>query len=252
MKILCSDYDGTLLQNKQINPEVIEAIKKFRALGNKFGIVTGRGLNSIVNETQKYGIPYDFLVCNNGGAVFDKELNTIALELIDYNEALKVIELLKKSGCKAISANDGSKRAIINFCESDQIIKEVDLTWDELLSKKKIGQIVGFVDDHTKAIEITQIGNHQFEDLQFYANLHCIDVVKNGCSKASGIDKVLKYYHYSEKKVYCIGDALNDLTMLEKYHGYGIKHGVDKIFSCCDGVVSDVKELINLIEEVDA
>ena len=43
MKIIASDFDGTLNYHG-ISAEDTAAIAKFRAAGNKFGIVTGRDL----------------------------------------------------------------------------------------------------------------------------------------------------------------------------------------------------------------
>lgn len=48
--IFASDYDGTLYHNKPITQEDLAAIHRFRSKGYKFGIVTGRSINSIFEE----------------------------------------------------------------------------------------------------------------------------------------------------------------------------------------------------------
>ena len=42
MKIAASDYDGTLFRNEVIAKADVEGIRRWRAAGNKFGVVTGR------------------------------------------------------------------------------------------------------------------------------------------------------------------------------------------------------------------
>ena len=42
MKIIASDYDGTINYQGRVSEEDKAAIRKFRQAGNKFGIVTGR------------------------------------------------------------------------------------------------------------------------------------------------------------------------------------------------------------------
>ncbi|MBR7101750.1 MAG: HAD hydrolase family protein, partial [Clostridia bacterium] len=42
MKIIATDFDGTLSYNGKISEEDKAAIKRFRDAGNKFGVVTGR------------------------------------------------------------------------------------------------------------------------------------------------------------------------------------------------------------------
>ena len=54
MKLLVSDYDGTLksdIKNLMVN---IEAINEFRKKGNHFSIATGRDYYSIKKEIDKY------------------------------------------------------------------------------------------------------------------------------------------------------------------------------------------------------
>lgn len=54
MKLLASDFDGTLLLHPNRNDNIIlkndkKAIKKFQKEGNLFGICTGRSLDGVLN-----------------------------------------------------------------------------------------------------------------------------------------------------------------------------------------------------------
>lgn len=54
--ILASDLDGTLLQNNtdnMISRKDIDSIRRFRAAGNQFGLVTGRSPKLIANIFRK-------------------------------------------------------------------------------------------------------------------------------------------------------------------------------------------------------
>ena len=42
MKIGASDYDGTLFRQRTIAAEDVEGVKRWRAAGHKFGVVSGR------------------------------------------------------------------------------------------------------------------------------------------------------------------------------------------------------------------
>ena len=72
MKVAASDYDGTLYQQETICKENIDAIRKWRDAGGKFGVVTGRDFGMLVPQLQYYQIVFDFAVCNNGGIIFDQ------------------------------------------------------------------------------------------------------------------------------------------------------------------------------------
>ena len=71
MKLLVSDYDGTLKSSVKDLMLNIEAINKFREKGNLFVIITGRG-KSIREYIEEYNIPYDYLICENGAIIYDK------------------------------------------------------------------------------------------------------------------------------------------------------------------------------------
>lgn len=74
MYVLASDYDGTLktrIHDLHIN---IKSLKKFRSLGNKFIIATGRSFESIKKEIDEFEILFDYLSCNDGAVSFNDSL----------------------------------------------------------------------------------------------------------------------------------------------------------------------------------
>ena len=75
--IFATDVDGTLLNDQgQVHPETIEAFKKAQEQGSYTVIATGRAV--IRTKPLLNKIPYvDFLVCNNGSAVYDVKKDEI-------------------------------------------------------------------------------------------------------------------------------------------------------------------------------
>ena len=71
MKLAATDFDGTFAPHRQLVPASnIEAVAKWQAAGNKFGICTGRGMSLIEFELRKYpALHPDYLVCNNGAVI---------------------------------------------------------------------------------------------------------------------------------------------------------------------------------------
>lgn len=49
MKVLASDYDGTLLFNEQFKEGDLKKIKEFQKVGNLFGLCSGRPLKVFTN-----------------------------------------------------------------------------------------------------------------------------------------------------------------------------------------------------------
>ena len=60
MKIAACDFDGTLFRDGVVSEADLEAIADWRRSGNAFGIVTGRGRNTLLRDVKRFSIPYDF------------------------------------------------------------------------------------------------------------------------------------------------------------------------------------------------
>ena len=70
MKLLATDYDGTLRYAQDVMPEDLKSIEEWKNKGNKFVIVTGRSKESIDAQIKLFNLPCDYLITNNGGMVF--------------------------------------------------------------------------------------------------------------------------------------------------------------------------------------
>ena len=70
MKLIGSDYDGTL-NHGGIDEAKLSAIRRWRAAGNIFGVVSGRGPDFLAELTDKLGDNFDFYASCNGGVAVD-------------------------------------------------------------------------------------------------------------------------------------------------------------------------------------
>ncbi len=86
MKILASDYDGTLRTEELVDINDVHAIHEFRAAGNMFGLVTGRSMESLQTEIQKNKIEFDFIVANNGGVIYDRDFQRLQVLYMDSQQ----------------------------------------------------------------------------------------------------------------------------------------------------------------------
>ena len=80
MKVIASDFDGTFVRSETVNPVDVEAVKRWQAAGNLFGIATGRWCNSILETAPKYlegQLLPDFYICGGGSVVCDRDGNII-------------------------------------------------------------------------------------------------------------------------------------------------------------------------------
>jgi len=76
MKVLASDYDGTLLFNEKFKEGDLKKIKEFQKAGNVFGLCSGRPFKGIYEFCKPY-IDFDFYILCTGALVLNKEREVV-------------------------------------------------------------------------------------------------------------------------------------------------------------------------------
>ncbi len=87
MKFLASDYDGTLRLGAQVEPATAARVAQFQNHGHRFGIVTGRGMNKIVDEAHANHVEPDLYICSNGAMIADRNKNILEAHWIPFERA---------------------------------------------------------------------------------------------------------------------------------------------------------------------
>lgn len=199
-KLLVSDYDGTfnIHNNRSVIDSNIGAVKKFIDSGNIFSLASARSFNSLKRETDKYKIPYDYLVCNNGGAIFDKDDNIIFFHPVLNSSLLKTLKYLNKLGIlKSILFKDFYGNITTDLNEVCDIICTINA--DNL---DKLNQIQ--------------------EELNYLCStpfFHLL-VFSEKMDKVDGIDIIASKESITEESIYTVGNDFFDKNMLLRYNGY--------------------------------
>lgn len=196
MKLLVSDYDDTIkimnfFGRERIPKGTIKCIKDFRSDGNKFMIATARTYASIMYEINDYNIPYDFISCLNGAAVYDKDGLIYSKDMIELN-----IEKLKNIY--------SSIYKIEQFKESDRTLYYY--IYIKLLESSK--RII----EYLKSVNVC-INSYFFNKL---------NIVSPISDKVDSIMFVQNLMGIDDCDVITVGDGSNDLSMIEKYYSFGI------------------------------
>lgn len=249
MKVLASDYDGTLRTSKTVDRKDIEAIHAFRKAGNMFGLVTGRSMESIKKEIELNQFEFDFIVANNGGVVYDGKLEKLQCLYMDFNRALDIIAYIKTLDCVSFVINDGYRRYKVRVDENQIDHKYGDMqevtNEEEVLDRGKIAQLVISLNDQMLAHEISTYINSQFKGyVVAYPNVNCVDIVPEGVSKAEGLYVIESYYDLQHDDIYAIGDSFNDIPMLEEFHGLAVAHAQQDILDVAQSVYPDIASAI--------
>ena len=111
MKLLASDFDGTLNYGDTIMEEDLEAIKAWKEAGNEFVIVTGRSYESLKKQLDRYDLPVDYVVSNNGGMIYDGSGKELMANYLDTITAVDILYAMHEiSDVASYVVNDGKQR----------------------------------------------------------------------------------------------------------------------------------------------
>lgn len=254
MKIFASDYDGTIKIDNKVSERNLDALKMWKEKGNLFGIVTGRSFESILQEQSVYGYDLDFLICNNGGVIFDQKGELLKSFTIDLEPALQLIDEIRSCDCNSFVLNNGFQRAKEVVRNDDEDYKygkySSDYSVEKIIMEKKICQIVISINDNEVGKCIAQDINDRYHGIvEAYPNVNCVDIVPAGVSKATGLDFIANYFHYVYEDIYTMGDSYNDLPMLTKYQGATLIHTFEDVKKAVKISVEDVAQYLYALEK---
>lgn len=239
MKVAASDYDGTLFREDRIAKSDAEAIKKWREAGHKFGVVSGRDHGMLVPQLQHYGVGYDYLACNNGGIICTADGKVlweaeIAPEML---AALTQLPLVRKSFHFSLSAAD--RTYLCHASEGTWVIREAK-QWDfpiVNIEESEVGHLpqtihqfaLGFTNPEDAFAASDEV-NAKFGDVvHAYPNRCAVDITPKEISKEQAIDHTLSLMGWQGAEIFAIGDEVNDLPMIEAFHGYTVTTARDAI-----------------------
>ena len=221
-KIIFSDYDGTIYTRDGGVAENVQAIKRWHEAGGKFVIATGRGFTSAKDAAGEYGIPFDYVIMNNGALIADSEWNLISELTVDSTTAQEIRQFIEHNFRDLVEGfyyyGLGSKSS-----EPMGVITKI-----RVQTKGR---------DHEPMLRIANAVNHTFPDVIAHAtttdmyaleqfpdaNYQIVDIVGVRAGKERAIELVLEREGLTADDVVTVGDGANDAEMIERYDGYAIR-----------------------------
>ena len=256
MKILASDYDGTL-NHGGIDKEKCCAIAKWQEEGNLFGIVSGRGIyalkrlvsgnnnKNILHEENINGIyKCDFLIANNG-AVISKGDGTVLTDTKAGSDIIiPLIKLLFEENCPLACVcgcdyDEFFVKPSQELCQPDEYLIET------MPQVTYFNQISTILDTSEEAFFVIEKIKEKFSDvLNPLQNGRCIDIVPKNVNKAQGLYDFIKTIGAKKEDVITIGDNINDADMIREFYSYAMENGVDEIKRLANKQTKSVTQLI--------
>ncbi|QIK57961.1 HAD-IIB family hydrolase [Erysipelothrix sp. HDW6A] len=242
--VFVSDYDGTLYIDEEVTETVLESIHDFKKQGNHFGICTGRNIHSIQKEIDKFQIPVDFVIGNNGGVVLNGKGEEIFTSTITTEIAEAMTEILEEYDIIFYGVSDGYHLARI-YREGEEVTRAEDPEEFKVILKNGPCGFYMKMAEEKDAIHLANRINELYADYDIvaFANDDYVDIGKKGVDKATGIQTIVDYYKWNDEVV-AIGDSYNDIPMLREFYSFGMSHGVEAIRKHANHLVDTVADAI--------
>ncbi|MBR3840138.1 MAG: HAD family phosphatase [Erysipelotrichales bacterium] len=255
MKILCSDFDGTLAIADTVSKDTIKAIKDFQRVGNLFGIVTGRSLKSLEPNIAKYDIHPDFLILSNGALII-KDGKSIVNGKIDKDVINQIIRIANEHRITSVSLSDGIHHEIQPTKTRLSLGALVLKIGNALYMKSTKVDFENIVAIYLKDFDknrCSRVGEAILNELKDYVELKInaginVDITAHNITKESAIYKLKD--EFPNAMIYTVGDSLNDVGMIKAFYGYAMKNGNDAVKQVAKKQVKSVAEAIRDIMEV--
>jgi HAD superfamily hydrolase (TIGR01484 family) len=199
---LATDYDGTIANEGAVDAPTLTALQRWRETGRRLVLVTGRMLDDWLQIFSQYAPPelFDWVVSENGAVLYHPASQTVKL-LSDPPPAEFEQELRRQvgDGSKIFQAADGEFAQLIQSGQLDAVAagRVILATWQPY--------------DQEAAALIRALGL----DLQIILNKRAVMILPTGIDKAFGLQAVLQELHLTAAQTVAVGDAENDLHLLE-------------------------------------
>ncbi|MBQ7088823.1 MAG: HAD hydrolase family protein [Clostridia bacterium] len=241
MKLIGSDYDGTL-NHGGIDEEKLSAIRRWRAAGHIFGVVSGRGPDFLAELQEKLGDNFDFYASCNGGVAVD----AVGKPLFDYR-------------CEGVDARAfvadllawGAPFAYVNYDDvcvrvgNADTTDEIEYLLEDMPDLPYFHKMAVFLPGPDEAGALVERVREKYGDkVNPLQNWWCVDIAPYGVDKAAGLRRLAARFGVAEADIIAVGDNLNDAAMVGAFRGYAMAQGSEELKAVAAFVTESVTDLI--------
>ena len=242
MKLIGSDYDGTL-NHGGIDEEKLDAIRRWRAAGNVFGVISGRGPDFLAELTETLGDNFDFYASCNGGVAVDAKGNTLFNYRCEGLDARAVVADLLAWGAPLVYVNVDERCFMVGNAATTE---RVDYLVEDMPAVPYFQKMAVFLPGPTEAgVLVDKVREKYGDNVNPLQNWWCVDIAPYGVDKAAGLRRLAAHFGVAEEDIIAVGDNLNDAAMVGAFRGYAMAQGNEELKKIATCITDSVTDLIN-------
>ncbi len=222
-QLIATDFDGTFCRHGRIDPADLAAVRRWRAAGRRFGIVTGRSLD-FIKTAADLGIETDFLLLCNG-AVLALPDGTIVKE-----------SLIGEDDFSALAAFFSGRPDVVS-CSSPDGSGGYPQSYAPCVSP-------------SAALAAAEEARGPFGGrVNVFVNGEHVNIGMRGTGKAEGVLDALQYFGLPADAAAVFGADYNDMDMIARLEGWAVDTArpavLEKAPHVCASVGAAAMELLS-------
>ena len=242
MKIIGSDYDGTLNHNG-IDEKKKQQLELWRSKGNVFAIISGRFRRDLIEVYAAKQFPCDFLIADSGAVIMKTDGTAVSEIRCDACVVVPLLNKLFEWGCPWGNIDTAFPCKV--YADGEECTDEGEYTLETMPEVSYFNQISTALPDDETAAKVTRLIREHFgAQLNPLQNGTCLDIVRADMDKAQGLRILADYLGADYSDIIAVGDNVNDSDMIREFRSYAMENGVDQIKTLADFITPGVGELI--------
>ena len=243
MKIIGSDYDGTLNVGG-IGDDKRAAIRRWQEAGNFFALVSGRHASNVRELHLEQNFGCDYFVGSNGAVIMNAAGDVVHADYCDLTQLRPLIEYLYELGCPVGLVHSVNYFNV--FPDESRCTGERAYTIDNMPPIPYFTQVSTFLHSFEEAAAVSAKVRDRcgtfFNPMQNGLN---VDIVRADVNKATGLYRLMELVGAEYGDVITVGDNVNDWDMIKEFRSYAMESGVQAIRDLATFVTPGVAELID-------
>lgn len=245
MRCAVSDFDRTLYVEERISQADRQAVEEWQGRGDLFVVATGRDEGALKEKLSFWQVFPDALILNNGARIIDGQGRELFCRAMERETALGVLDYFAQADEAGTGVSiRGRKLNVLARPGAPTTQKPCggEILMEDARRLQGILQLHHRRPDSPEAIrKMCREINRLFPKAAAYANVWNADVVAKGIHKAGAI-RILEQKLGPFEEIRVIGDSINDLDMIQAYHGTTLPWAAPEVLTAALNVAGSVEE----------
>ncbi|MDF2612892.1 MAG: Cof-like hydrolase [Clostridia bacterium] len=252
-KLIAVDMDGTLLkEDKTISDRTKQAICKAKQKGVKVVLASGRPIEGLERYLEELGLltEQDYVLSFNGSVVQNAKTKEVIRKNILTGKDLAYLYDISKQiqvNIHAFSNKGCITPKMSKYSELEGTINDIpvlEMKYEEVLEDEDIIKIMMVDEPDLLEEAIKKLPQEVYEKYTVVRSApYFLEFLNKDSSKGVGVSALIDYLGIKKEHVICIGDAGNDLDMIQ-FAGLGVAMGnaFEEVKAAADYVTKNNQE----------